>query len=213
MTIDHPKFEGDVPHSRSKIDDKFVDRVTNVRLWQADHKDETKHRHGPCLDKRGLLRQLKQIIKTSEIPNFTVHFIIGTIESVVAGTLKRRVRRSTRFRTRRKSNLTTFWLIRTSASSEQEIVGIRFVTEGSTRLSAVKKAIQQTDVARRTAKVRDDRRASAEESEPETDLESLNKQDMLSATYDKAHYEAMIGLRKARKELQHVTKPTRFYEK
>ena len=34
------------------------------------------------------------------------------------------------------------WLIRTSVSSEQEIAGIRIVTEGCTGLSLVKRAIQ-----------------------------------------------------------------------
>ena len=39
-----------------------------------------------------------------------------------------------------------YWLIRTSALSEQEIAGIPTVTERSTGLSALKKAIQQTIV-------------------------------------------------------------------
>ena len=37
-----------------------------------------------------------------------------------------------------------YWLIQTSALSEQEIAGIPTVTERSTGLSALKKAIQQT---------------------------------------------------------------------
>ena len=50
------------------------------------------------------------------------------------------------------------WPIRTSALSEQEIAGIRIVTEGSTGLSAVKMTIQQTIVSRRRKEVRDHRR-------------------------------------------------------
>ena len=50
------------------------------------------------------------------------------------------------------------WLLRTSASSEQEIAGIRIVTEGRTGLSAEKKAVQQTIVATRREDVRDDHR-------------------------------------------------------
>ena len=38
------------------------------------------------------------------------------------------------------------WLMRTSALSEEEIAGIRIVTEGSTGVSAAKTAIQQTIV-------------------------------------------------------------------
>ena len=52
-----------------------------------------------------------------------------------------------------------YWLVHTSAFSEQEIAGIRVLAEGSTGLSAVKKAIQQTIDARRREEVRDDRRA------------------------------------------------------
>ena len=40
------------------------------------------------------------------------------------------------------------WLIRTSALPEQEIAGLRIVTEGSIGLSAVKRAIQQTTASR-----------------------------------------------------------------
>ena len=48
-----------------------------------------------------------------------------------------------------------YWLIRTSALSEQEIAGIRIVTEGVTGLSAVKRAIQQKVVSRRREEVRE----------------------------------------------------------
>ena len=50
------------------------------------------------------------------------------------------------------------WLIRTSALWEQEIAGVRIVTEGSPGLYAVKRAIQQTIVSRPREEVRDDRR-------------------------------------------------------
>ena len=125
------------------------------------------------------------------------------------------------------------WLIRTSALSEQEIAGIRMVTEGSTGLSAVKKAIQQTIVSRRREEVRDDRReeegrahdktgsagdnfhthTDGEECESGTDLGSLDEQDLLYATDDKAACETMIGLREAKKKLHHATKLNRFYKK
>ena len=50
------------------------------------------------------------------------------------------------------------WLVRTSALLEQEITGIRIVTDRSTGLSGVKLTIQQTIVSRRREGVRDDRR-------------------------------------------------------
>ena len=83
----------------------------------------------------------------------------------------------------------------TSALSGREIAGVRIITEGSTGLSALNKVIQPTIVARRRQEVRDDRRekqdraldktgsagdnchalSDGEESESETDLESLDE--------------------------------------
>ena len=114
-----------------------------------------------------------------------------------------------------------YWLIRASALSEQEIAGIRIAG-----LSAVKKAIQHTIVSRRRGEVRDDRReqegrardktgsagdnfrtlSHGEESELETDLASLDEQDLWCVTDDKAGCGAMVGLREARKKLQHATR-------
>ena len=85
-----------------------------------------------------------------------------------------------------------YWPIRTSALQEQEITGIRIFTEGSTGLSAVRRAIQQTIVAKRREEVRDDRReqegrarggagdnfralSDGKESEFETDLEKSRR--------------------------------------
>ena len=42
MANDHPRFEDDVPQCSGKINEKFVERVTAVRQWEAEHKDETK---------------------------------------------------------------------------------------------------------------------------------------------------------------------------
>ena len=56
-----------------------------MRLWEAEHKDETKPRPGPGLHKRGLLGQPKQIIKTlldqGDLANFTVDSIIETLSN------------------------------------------------------------------------------------------------------------------------------------
>ena len=42
MAHDHPKFEDDVPQFNGNTNEKFVEWVT-VRLWEAEHKDETKY--------------------------------------------------------------------------------------------------------------------------------------------------------------------------
>ena len=44
-------------------------------------------------------------------------------------------------------------------------------------------------------------------------MKSLDEQDLWYATDDKAEYEAMIGLREARKKLQHATTSRRFCKK
>ena len=49
MANEHPKFEDDVPQFGDKINEKFVGWVTDVSLWEAEYKDETKPRFGPHL--------------------------------------------------------------------------------------------------------------------------------------------------------------------
>ena len=79
----------------------------------------------------------------------------------------------------------------------------------------MKRAIQQTVISRRREEVRDDRReqevrardktgsagdnfhtlSDGEESESETDLESIDEQDLRYKTDDEVEYEALIGMR------------------
>ena len=118
------------------------------------------------------------------------------------------------------------WLIRTSSLSEQEIAGIRILTEDSTGLSAVKKAVQQTIVARRREEVRDDRREQKRPS-PGQDGQVLvtsftpsqtvrrqsNRQKKVSTNRTcgtQRMSKLMIGLREARKKLQHATNSRSF---
>ena len=53
--------------------------------------------------------------------------------------------------------------------------------------------------------------SDVQESELETE-ESVHEQDLCHAIGDKADYEAMVGLREARKKLQHATTSKRFYK-
>ena len=75
-------FESDVPRFKGKNNEKFVERVTEVRLPEAQHK---KPRIWPRLHRRGLLLlgKLKQNIKTllgqGDRANFTVENIIETL--------------------------------------------------------------------------------------------------------------------------------------
>ena len=59
MTREHPKFDDDVPQFSGNINEKLVDWVTDVRLWEAEHY-ETKPRFGPRLYRRRLLLQRQQ---------------------------------------------------------------------------------------------------------------------------------------------------------
>ena len=89
---EHPQFQDDVQHFSDKINEKFVEWVTDVR--EAQHKDETKSRLGPRLCRRGLLEQPKAIINTllgqGDLANFTVDKIIETLKNNVCGDLRRR---------------------------------------------------------------------------------------------------------------------------
>ena len=114
-----------------------------------------------------------------------------------------------------------YWRIRTSALSEQEIAGIRIVTEESIGLSAVPRAIQPTIVSRRREEVRDGRREQEDPARDKTgrtvgslsQRHSGKSRQTEYATDGKAEYEAMIGLRKARKKLQHATTSNKFFMK
>ena len=266
MTSEHPKFQDDVRQFSGKINEQFVEWVTDLRHWEAEHKDETKPRVGSRLHRRGLLGDPKHIIKTllgqGDLANFAVRTTSRRSEKCYGDTFEEQdqqaldnhfdmrqgraeafqahinreemmslsVQNSTKIALDEK--MRGYWLIRTSAFSEQEITGIRIVTEGSTGLSAVKRAIQQTIVSRQrerkfTMTVVDG------ETEPVTRQavlvisftpsptvrnpsqrqiwESLDEQDLWYATDDKAEFEAMIGLREARKELQHATTSRRFW--
>ena len=55
-----------------------------------------------------------------------------------------------------------YWLMRTSNLTEQEISGIKIITQGHTELAQVKKAITQTIVARKREEVRDDLREAGD---------------------------------------------------
>ena len=268
MTKEHPKCQDNVRQFSGKINEQFVEWVTDLRHWEAEHKDETKPRVGSRLHRRGLLGDPKHIIKTllgqGDLANFAVRTTSRRSEKCYGDTFEEQaqqaldnhfdmrqgraeafqayinreemmslsVQNSTKIAL--DETMRGYWLIRTSAFSEQEITGIRIVTEGSTGLSAGKRAIQQIIVSRQ----RERKFAITvvnRKTEPVTRQavlvisytpsptvrnpsqgqiwESVDEQDLWYATDDKADFEAMIGLREARKELQHATKSRRFSNK
>ena len=85
MANEHSKFEDTVPQFSGEISEKFVELVTYVKLWEAEHKEETKPRLGPRPCRRGLLGQPKQIINTlvgqGDVANFSVDHIIETLRN------------------------------------------------------------------------------------------------------------------------------------
>ena len=55
-----------------------------------------------------------------------------------------------------------YWLMRTSNLTEREISGINIITQVQTQLVQVKKAINQTTVAKKREEVRDDLREAGD---------------------------------------------------
>ena len=69
-----------VPQFYDRIDEKFAEWETDVRLWQDEIKLEDRDRLGPRLYRRGLHGQPKIIVKTKlgtqDVSQFTVDNII-----------------------------------------------------------------------------------------------------------------------------------------
>ena len=66
--------EEHVPQFYGRIDEKFAEWETGVRLWQVEFKLEDRDRLGPRLHRRGLHGQPKIIVKTKlGTQDVTVH--------------------------------------------------------------------------------------------------------------------------------------------
>ena len=76
--------EEHVPQFHGRIDDKFAEWATDVRLWQVEFKLEDRDRLGPRLYRRGLHGQPKIIAKTKpgtqDVSQFTVDNIIQCLK-------------------------------------------------------------------------------------------------------------------------------------
>ena len=72
--------EEHVPQFHGRIDEKFAEWVIDVKLWEAEFKEEDRDRLGPKLYRRGLHGQPKIIVKTKlgtiDLSQFTVDNII-----------------------------------------------------------------------------------------------------------------------------------------
>ena len=73
-----------VPQFYGRIDEKFAEWETDVRLWQVEFKVEDRDRLGPRLYRRGLHGQPKIIVKTKlgtqDVAQFTVDNIIQCLK-------------------------------------------------------------------------------------------------------------------------------------
>ena len=60
----HRREDEQVPQFYGRLDEKFAEWDTDVRLWQVEFKVEDSDRLGPRLYRRGLHGQPKTIVKT-----------------------------------------------------------------------------------------------------------------------------------------------------
>ena len=76
--------EEHVPQFHGRIDEKFAEWEIDVKLWQAEYKEEDRDRLGPRLYRRGLHGQPKIIVKTKlgtqDVAHFTVDNIIKCLK-------------------------------------------------------------------------------------------------------------------------------------
>ena len=76
--------EEHVPQFYGRIDEKFAEWETDVRLWQVEFKLEDRDRMGPRLYRRGLHGQPKIIVKTKlgtqDVSQITVDNIIQCLK-------------------------------------------------------------------------------------------------------------------------------------
>ena len=76
--------EEHVPQFHGRIDEIFAEWVIDVKLWEAEYKEEDRDRLGPKLYRRGLHGQPKIIVKTmlgtQDVPQFTVDNIIQCLQ-------------------------------------------------------------------------------------------------------------------------------------
>ena len=73
-----------VPQFHGRIGEKFPEWVINVKLWEAEFKEEDRERLGPKLYRRRLHGQPKIIVKTKlgtqDVSQFTVDSIIQCLQ-------------------------------------------------------------------------------------------------------------------------------------
>ena len=76
--------EEHVPQFNGRIDEKIAEWVIDVKLWEAEFKEEDRERLGPKLYRRGLHGQPKTIVKTKlgtqDVSQFTVDNIIQCLK-------------------------------------------------------------------------------------------------------------------------------------
>ena len=75
--------EEHVPQFYGRIDEKFAEWEIDVKLWEAEYKEDDRDRLGLKLDRRGLHGQLKILktkLGTQDVSQFTVDNIIQCLK-------------------------------------------------------------------------------------------------------------------------------------
>ena len=139
-----------------RLDEKFAEWETDVRLWQVEFKFEDRDRLGPRLYRRGLHGQPKTIVKTKlgtqDVAHFTVDNIIQCLNDNGYGELPEELGQEALdnyFDMRQgkaesildymkdtaidlDEKIRGYWLMRTSNLTEREISGIKIMSQGQT---------------------------------------------------------------------------------
>ena len=179
-----------VPQFHGRIDEKFAEWKIDVKLWEAEYKEDDRDRLGPKLFRRGLHGQPKIIVKTmlgtQDVSQFTVDTIIQCLKDNGNGELLEELGQealdnyfdmrqgkaeSIQDYVFREEILTVAPKKDTAIDLDEKIRGywlmrtsnlIEIVTQGQTQLTQIKKANTQTIVAKKREEVRDDLREAGE---------------------------------------------------
>ena len=86
-----------LPQFYGRIDEKFAEWETDVRLWQVEFKVEDRDRLGPRLYRRGLHGQpiiiVRRVLGTQDVAQFTVDNIIKCFKENKYGELPKELGR------------------------------------------------------------------------------------------------------------------------
>ena len=179
-TVDR-RDEEHVPQFHGRIDEKFAEWEIDVKLWEAEYKEDDRVRLGQkAVSKRTawaaedhwetklgtqdakasrkmvMENFLKSLDKRHWMTTSTCDKERRKASRIIHSVKKFSLKKDTAVDLDEK--IRGYWLMRTSNLAVREISGIKIITQGQTELAQVKKAITQTIVAKKREEVRDDLR-------------------------------------------------------